>query len=175
MIQRTSDAGFSGPFINQEIASWLLDNAMDRQLGEVRRGYREKALAVKGWLTTQLGDVLEECRGGQASFYYYLTLRGIRTDEGSPFFRCLARTTGQGAGGRPRRGEAARASPTFPASSACTPGGRMVEQGKRQLRFSYGYEEMGRLEEAVGYMAEAVPGPPPCVPGFLRGHRLLWK
>ena len=32
----------------------------------------------------------------------------------------------------------------------------MVEQGTRQLRFSYGYEELGRLQEAVGYMAEAV-------------------
>jgi hypothetical protein len=32
----------------------------------------------------------------------------------------------------------------------------MVEEGRRQLRFSYGYEELPRLEEAIGYMADAV-------------------
>ncbi len=155
LIQRTSDAGFSAPLINQEIASWLLDNVMDRQLGEVNRGYREKAVAVRGWLDSLLGDDMVECRGGQASFYYYLTLAGVKTGEGTPFFQCLARTTGNERVDGSSEGKLPRVI-YIPGEFCVHPRGGMVEEGTRQLRFSYGYEELGRLEEAVGYMAEAV-------------------
>jgi 2-aminoadipate transaminase len=155
MIQRTSDAGFSAPLITQEIAGWLLDNALDRQLEEVNRGYREKAIAVRGWLDSRLGSAVSECRGGQASFYYYLSLEGVKTTEGSPFFRFLARATGEERWDGASEAKLPRVI-YIPGEFCVHPRGQMVEEGSYQLRFSYGYEELARLQQAVAYMADAV-------------------
>ena len=132
-----------------------MDNALDRQLADVTKGYREKAVAVRGWLDAHLGDAMVDCRGGQASFYYYLTLDGVKTGEGSPFFRCLARTTGDERTDGTSEGKLPRVI-YIPGEFCVHPRGGMVEEGTRQLRFSYGYEELPRLQEAVGYMADAV-------------------
>ncbi len=154
MVQKTSDVGFSAPMITQEIASYMLDHHMREQAGQVNRGYRKKALSVGRWIRDRLGAYLEDICGGQAGFYFYLTFRDIRTDESSAFFRYCTRTTGDPALDGPPHDRQARVL-YVPGEFCVHPRGPLAETGKRQLRFSYGFEELEQLEIALKIMQEA--------------------
>jgi 2-aminoadipate transaminase len=154
MIQKTSDVGFSAPLITQEIASYLLDYHVRSQIEGVNQGYRQKARAVKGWIDEYLGESITGCSGGKAGFYYYLTFDGIQTTEESAFFKYLSRTTGDVAIDGPDTDKNPRVI-YVPGEFCVHPHGDLVEMGKRQLRLSYGFEELDRIQEAIEVMREA--------------------
>jgi len=154
LIQKTADTGFSAPLFCQEIASRLLDAHIEKQLARVNRGYREKAHAVRGWIERELGPWLENCTGGSAAFYFYLTLKDIATDESSLFFKYLTRTTGNPDIDGQDSNKNARVL-YIPGCHCVHPHGELRAHGLRQLRISYGFEEPERIEQAVRIMREA--------------------
>ncbi len=148
LTQRTSDIGFSSSLINQEIASWLLDNYVHIQKDTVNKGYQKKATFIKELFSTHLKGYIESYSGGDAAFYFYITFKNIRTDKGSKFFNFLSRTTGIAEiDGKDKKNPRLIYIP-----------GTICSKNKEaicQLRISYGFEEPEVFERAIKLMAEA--------------------
>ncbi len=146
MVQKTSDTGFSAPPFVQEMAAYILDHGIEEQMRAVNAGYREKALAVRTGIEQQLGPHLADCRGGKAGFYFYLTMRNVETHPASPFFHLLVETPG----GLPRI-------IYIPGEYCVHPRGELAAIGRRQLRLSYGFENVDTILRALTLMREAIP------------------
>ncbi|MDC7221973.1 MAG: pyridoxal phosphate-dependent aminotransferase [Spirochaetales bacterium] len=155
IIQKISDTGFSAPLINQEVASWLLDNRLEEQLAFVNEGYRKKAALLRPAIEEKLGPWLEECIGGSAGFYFYLSFKEIKTGEDSPFFKYLNRITGE-AGVDRIEGRMGPRVIYIPGDFCVHPQGELREKGSRSLRLSYGYESTENFLKSLDLMAQAV-------------------
>ena len=154
MVQRTNDVGFSAPLITQEIASYILDNHINDQLKLVNDGYRKRGIEVKEWINELLGEFIIDCSGGKAGFYFYLTFKeGIETDEGSNLFKFLKRTTGDITLDGPLDKKKPRVA-YIPGEFCVNQKGDMVDIGRRQMRISYGFEELEKIREALEYIRE---------------------
>ena len=156
VVQKTSDTGFSNSLIMQEVTAWMLDNVVDRQIGVINAAYREKAEVIREKIESELKPWLEMVSGGECGFYFYLTFRNIRTDAGSKFYTYLTRTTGIAEYDlSDMEGSKKPVVVYIPGEICQNPHGSNIELGSRQLRMSYGFEELDMILTAVGIMREA--------------------
>ncbi len=148
IIQRISDIGFSNSLINQEITSRLIDHNLDQHKLKVNAEYRRKAVNIKRILEEELSDYIEEIRGGDAGFYFYITFKDILTSEGSNFFKFMGRKTGNAKiDGTPDVNPRL----IYVPGTVCS----QQKQAERQMRLSYGFEEPEVFARAAKLMKEA--------------------
>jgi 2-aminoadipate transaminase len=152
--ERNSDAGFSASVINQQIAAVLLNDFLPAQKKRVLEGYKVRATEVRKAIDERLGDFVEEVRGGQAGFYFYITFKNVTTDDRSDFYRFLSRTTGDLMVDGDKDSLKPRVA-YIPGQYCVSPGGSLGDHGSRSMRFSYGFEPIERLIQAVGLIGEA--------------------
>ncbi len=156
LVQKTADIGFSNSLIMQEVTAWMLDNIVDTQIEMVNAAYRKKARMIREVITAELSPWLQSLSGGECGFYFYLTFTEVKTGKDSKFYRYLNRTTGIAEYDLDTlEGEKKPLVVYIPGEICQNPLGANVELGSRQLRISYGFEELELIVQAIKFMREA--------------------
>ena len=153
--QCASDVGLCPAPLNQEVAAWFVEHHLAKQVARVSSAYRERSAAVRQAIDTHLAPHIETMTGGEAGFYYYLTLRDVETYDTSAFFQRATRNTGDATWDTPG-GEIAPRVVYLPGNYCVHAHGDLAETGRRQLRLSYGYESAERVARGIELLAEAM-------------------
>jgi DNA-binding transcriptional MocR family regulator len=153
--ERNTDVGFSASPLNQQISSVLLREYLHTQRSSVLNGYHLRSVRVRKAIDAQLGPWLKEVRGGQAGFYFYLTFTSTDTHTNSDFYRYLSRNTGNPTNDGSDSDKKVRLA-YIPGEFCVLKNGFLKEEGSRSLRFSYGFESVQKLEQAVQLIREAL-------------------
>ena len=155
LIQRTNDIGFSASLFNQEIASFVLDHYASEIVSNTNSIYKKKAQSVKTLIKDYLGEFIDVCSGGRGGFYFYLTFNDIETHEKSLFFESLNGTSNYS--GVVSVNKNKRPIVTYIPGEHCVHRlGELVAIGKKQLRISYGYESLLKIESGFKLMRDAI-------------------
>lgn len=155
MEERNTDVGFSASPLNQQISAVLLREYLKAQRAQVLEGYHRRSTRIRKAIDDQLGPWIQEVRGGQAGFYYYLTFKSTETHPKSDFYRFLSRTTGDPQIDGKNDFKLVRLA-YIPGEMCVLKNGSLQEEGSRSLRFSYGFEPVEKLEKAVQLIREAI-------------------
>ncbi len=156
IVQKTADTGFSNSLIMQEATAWMLDNVVDSQIEKVNATYKDKAEKIRRKIESELSDWLESLSGGECGFYFYITFKNVQTGTGSKFYSYLTRTTGIAKYDLcDMEGEKKPVVVYVPGEICQNPYGDCVDAGSRELRISYGFEEIENILFAVKIMKEA--------------------
>ena len=130
----------------------LMANDFTDRLDRTVQSYSEKARTIGDTIDQKLVKPHNvEYVGGQAGFYFYLTIP-VETTLDSPFCKFLLKQTNN-----PEIDNADRPAVLYVPGQFCVnPEGQIAKSGKKQLRISFGYEPAERAVQAIEIMANAI-------------------
>jgi 2-aminoadipate transaminase len=134
------------------VAKALMADDFESRLDDTVQFYSGKARSVQEAIEQNLVELHNvDYVGGQAGFYFYLTMP-VETTLDSPFCKFLMKQTGN-----QEIDNTSRPAVLYVPGQFCVnPEGSLAKSGKRQLRISFGYEPAERAVQGVEIMADAV-------------------